>query len=833
MTENNPELVKIANDENEDNPDIIVKEIEKVMKDIKYKAFGKVKEKTKTKNCKELEMLMKEKNELFNEKESNGQNDTDDKLKEIDSKISLNLIKKQREAFEHELDSIRELKKNKGTSTAVFKIREKIVGSKSTKQEATVIIDPKTNIAVNTPDEIRRVSLQYCVDLLTNREPLDDFEEDIHWKNLIHQVRMEETIEDNIQWLTDDMLENTFSVLQKKPGAKYNFIMKGGTAAKAALYRLCKAVWKTENFPTIWEKSTLVQLYKSKGSRSVLDNMRHIHIKEENPKFFGHLVVSAAKEQMISSLTKYQIATNPGHRTQEHLFVLKSVIGLYMAFGKTIVVSMWDLSKFFDRENLIDCMNELYKCGVKGKLYRLLYALNKNTRICVQTPVGVTEEEDIGEGVGQGTLEGAIVSAVNLDKGVNEFFHDSEYEISYGEVTLQPILYQDDVARMSVDLESAQMGNNKMEAMAESKLLNYNLEKSCFLLVGKEAARNEMQQQLLNHPLTLCGQNMKQENSAKYLGDWISCLGLAGSVDATVKKRKGLATLAIFEIRAVIEDCRSEICGGLKAGIDIWELAVIPKLLFNSGTWMDISANTMQELEELQIKFYRCLLAVGSGCPIPSLYWETGGMLIKNRILKSKLLLLHHIATLAEDTLAREILEVQMELRLPGLYLECKEFLVNAGVTDLKKFTVAQWKKVVKTEVLAINRNDILNQMRKPYKKISLAEHTQEEFQLQPYMSSLSIAEARMKFKLKTGMTPTVRMNFPSDKEFARMIWTCPGCSDDKTVYEEVEGIRDTQAHILICPGYSELREDKDLSTDRDLVAYFRNVIQKRLKTDD
>jgi hypothetical protein len=71
---------------------------------------------------------------------------------------------------------------------------------------------------------------------------------------------MEETIEDDIQWLTDDMLENTFSVLQKKPGAKYNFIMKGGTAAKAALYSLCKAVWKTENLPTIWEKSTLVQL---------------------------------------------------------------------------------------------------------------------------------------------------------------------------------------------------------------------------------------------------------------------------------------------------------------------------------------------------------------------------------------------------------------------------------------------------------------------------------------------------------------------------------------------------------------------------------------------
>ena len=513
--------------------------------------------------------------------------------------------------------------------------------------------------------------------------------------------------------------------------------------------------------------------------------------------------------------------------------MLKSVVGLYVASGKAVIVSMWDLSKNFDRENLMDCMNELYKSGVKGKLYRLLYNMNKNTRICVQTPVGVTEEEDTGEGVGQGTLEGAIVSAVNLDSGVNEFFHDSEYEISYGKVPLQPILYQDDVARMSLDLESAQMGNNKMEAMAETKLLNYNLDKSCFLLVGKEKARNVMQQQLNSQPLTLCGQNMKQETSAKYLGEWISCHGLSDSVDVTVKKRKGLTTLAIYEIRAVIEDCRSWVCGGLKAGIDIWELAVLPKLLFNSGCWMDISKNTIQELEELQLKFYRCLFAVGSGCPIPSLYWETGGILIKNRILHSKLLLLHHVATLGEDTLAREIFEVQQELNLPGLHLECRNFLVKTGVTDIKNFTSTQWKKFVKTEVLKANMVDILNQMRKPYKKISHSDHVQEEFQLQPYLETLSIPDARLKFKLKTGMTPTVRMNFPSDTDFARKLWTCPGCSDDKAEYATVEGMRDTQAHILSCPGYEDLREDKDLSSDKDLVGYFRLVMNRRLDTVD
>ena len=126
------------------------------------------------------------------------------------------------------------------------------------------------------------------------------------------------------------------------------------------------------------------------------------------------------------------IATKPGHRAQEHLFVLKSVIAMYMMSDRAIILSMWDLSKFFDRESLNDCMDGLYKSNVNGKLYRLLYAMNKNTRISEQTPVGITEEKDTGEGDGQGILEGALVSSVNLDKEVNEYFHNSEYEVSYG-----------------------------------------------------------------------------------------------------------------------------------------------------------------------------------------------------------------------------------------------------------------------------------------------------------------------------------------------------------------------------------------------------------------
>ena len=403
--------------------------------------------------------------------------------------------------------------------------------------------------------------------------------------------------------------------------------------------------------------------------------------------------------------------------------------------------------------------------------------------------------------------------------------------VNYGEVVLQPLLYQDDVARLSTDLESVQKGNNRMEALAETKLLDYNLDKSCFVVIGKKKLQQELQEQLESCPIQLCGGNMKQEKKAKYLGDWLSCHGLADSVTATVMKRKGLVIHSIYETRAVVDDCRSQVCGGLTAGLDIWELAVLPMMLYNSECWQEISPETIQELENLQKKFYKCLFAVGSGCPTPALYLETGGMLMEYRILKKKLLFLHHLATLPDDALAREVYDVQRKLALPGLFQECQEFLVKFGITKPEKFTKNQWKSLVKNKIAEMNKNDILEQL-KPLKKMKHEDYANQKFERKSYMSSLNIAEARMRFKLNAQMTPTIKMNFPSDKVFTRQMWTCSGCVGGD-VGSEVVGCRDTQQHVMVCPGYGELREDKNLENDRDLVRYFAQVIKKRQDSDN
>ena len=76
-------------------------------------------------------------------------------------------------------------------------------------------------------------------------------------------------------------------------------------------------------------------------------------------------------------------------------------------------------------------------------------------------------------------------------------------------------------------------------------------------------------------------------------------------------------------------------------------------------------------------------------------------------------------------------------------------------------------------------------------------------------------------------MTPTVKMNFQSDTDYTRDLWSCPGCS----IPGDIMGSRDTQQHVLICCTYEEFRVGKDLTKDKDIVKYFEKVIQKRLDT--
>ena len=257
---------------------------------------------------------------------------------------------------------------------------------------------------------------------------------------------------------------------------------------------------------------------------------------------------------------------------------------------------------------------------------------------------------------------------------------------------MQPLLYQDDLFRLCLDPFSAQIGNTFMDNVMESKLLDFNLDKSCYIVIGSKEAKAEVRKELENNPLTLSGKLMKEVESEKYLGDYISAYGAADTAFQTVTKRHQKAMNAIQETKAVIEDCRADVIGGIVAGLEIWEIAVIPYLINNSETWAYMTEKAVEVLDSLQNQFLRSLLATPKGSPTPALLWETGTWTMENRILKRKLLFVHHLVNLTEDSLAYQCAMVQDKLSLPGLISETKDIIKEMELPDIQSVTKLQWK---------------------------------------------------------------------------------------------------------------------------------------------
>ena len=128
------------------------------------------------------------------------------------------------------------------------------------------------------------------------------------------------------------------------------------------------------------------------------------------------MVVRQMEPNIIESTSRFQIGGKPGHRPQEHIFCVKSVIGKYLQEKRLIIVACYDIKGFFDKEVLGDLIDEMNNVEVDPRAQRLFYQLNKNTRVKVKTGCGESGWGEAGDIIGQGSGGAAKLSALNLSR---------------------------------------------------------------------------------------------------------------------------------------------------------------------------------------------------------------------------------------------------------------------------------------------------------------------------------------------------------------------------------------------------------------------------------
>ena len=328
--------------EEEESIDEAVKKLKKIDEKVRFSAFGKTKIKTKKPKPKTSEDKSEE-----------------DILKEM--------VAKETQKIEEQIEALK--KSNQGRVGKILKIREAISGPKKKNQEAIALKDSRSGDIVVSTSEIKRVTTEYCQDLFTNNNPDKEFEELNKVKHLLHEELMKDTQTGLFDVEEDDFWE-TLQKCKNKNKRSYDWITKAGTEYQEAMMMMIKRMIKDEEFPRSFDKTLLVQLHKA-GSFQDLGNSRFIHMKEALPKITESLVVKEMKDDILEASSKYQIGGQPGMRTNFHLFVLKSMIGIKENSEEGTIITVADIEKFFDKESLVDCMVTLNEAQINHKCYRL------------------------------------------------------------------------------------------------------------------------------------------------------------------------------------------------------------------------------------------------------------------------------------------------------------------------------------------------------------------------------------------------------------------------------------------------------------------------------
>ena len=779
-----------------ENEDTTVEEmmtnIEKIQDKIKYMAFGKVTIGGKKSNREEVECDAEEMEETAE-----------------------NTFKKQIDKAQEEIKQIE--KENKCRAGRVWEIRKRVLGGTKVVSEVNAIEDPKTKRLVVTRSEVKNITLEYCKETLTQNKPEHEAKEVIEDNNRKVKDLLKET---DGEFNADFETFKKNIIKFKKAGKRnYDFLTKAGEKFQHSMFKLCKRWFEKEEFPNDLKQTMLHMLYKGKGKREVLNNNRFIHCKGWLARAAEAMVVQdGLKPCLLAGSSRYQVGGQPGHRPEEHLFVMKSLVAKYRQEKRPIFLQSYDVSKFFDKERIEDGILACKNRGADPKAIRLWHKLNDDTQIKVKTSAGTTETANVGAVVGQGTIGGALISQAVLDDGVSAFFPPAgRLQLEYGAVPQAPLLWMDDILNAARGLDEAREANRRMSVLMMERGLCLNQEKTVCIVIGSNKQKKEATAEIKTNPL-MCGNfEMKEKQLDKWLGQQVSARGLEDSVWKTVEAKEGKIKAAAMEIAAVVNDWRCRAAGGLDTAVMLWESCCVPSILHGAATWVEMSARTVRRLNKLQNWFLRLVLQVGPGTPLPALLWDSGMLDMELRVWREKVMLAHHLQGLGEDTLARQVWEEQVAQQWPGLAKEVDDICTQLGVESVTttRLEVHQYRKVVTT---ACHRKNEEN-LRKASESIKKCERiASNNYGKQNYFSEKNLYSARKMFKTRFGMTDLAG-NFKNNNKFKLSSHLCK-CK------LELE----TEHHILSgkCKVYGHLRQKYKHNDDESMMKLFCEVLQER-----
>ena len=118
-----------------------------------------------------------------------------------------------------------------------------------------------------------------------------------------------------------------------------------------------------------------------------------------------------------------------------------------------------------------------------------------------------------------------------------------------------------------------------------------------------------------------------------------------------------------------------------------------------------------------------------------------------------KLNFLYHLRTKESESLANEILVLQITYGFPGLATECRELLLLYGLQNIidEKINLSksQWKSLVRKAIKNYSE-EALKRSFKNYSKLRNKDLELENLEVKDFVKDMKLCNARTKFRIRT-----------------------------------------------------------------------------------
>ena len=383
------------------------------------------------------------------------------------------------------------------------------------------------------------------------------------------------------------------------------FIKYSSRELRKTLVVLFNIILNSGIVPTAWCISLIKPLYKNKGPRDDVNNYRGISLISCIGKLFTALINQRLEEYINKNqiLGEEQAGFRSNYSTMDHIFVLNSIIDLYLnkiKGKKRLFCAFIDYEKAFDLVDRVSLWSKLLNYKVNGKLMRVIYNIYENAKACVKLNNVISYSFPCKIGVRQGDNISPLLFSLFINDfrdfiatkycgltsltSLSQNYIDSELEFY---IKLYILLYADDTVIFAENAKELQLALDALSDYCSIWNLKINIDKTKIIRFSKRRSKK------LN-VFKLNGEVIEIVDNYVYLGTTIR---FNGKFHDAQKKQILQAKKALF---AVISK-KVNLQLPLDIYLNLFDTIVSPVLLYGSEIW------GYENIDNLEI-FFRSFL---------------------------------------------------------------------------------------------------------------------------------------------------------------------------------------------------------------------------------